>query len=180
MRINIANIPVEGLQLDFMKKPEWLSALIPDAGGLDAAVGDMAVHCFLRKDMQTVIIEGEVETRLSVECCRCLEKFDFPVRGSFRYELVPAETLREEEETELTPDDFDAGVYRDEVIDLDPIVAEQIILQIPVKPLCRESCRGLCLVCGGNLNVHECTHEQEQVPGPFTVLKGFKVNKKGG
>ncbi|HQP29583.1 MAG TPA: DUF177 domain-containing protein, partial [Syntrophales bacterium] len=62
-----------------------------------------------------------------------------------------------------------------DTLDLDPIVYEQILLQIPLKILCREDCRGLCPHCGANLNDGPCRCPEEAVDGRFSALKKLKI-----
>ncbi|MBM4294554.1 MAG: DUF177 domain-containing protein, partial [Deltaproteobacteria bacterium] len=63
------------------------------------------------------------------------------------------------QEEELTAADLDVDFISGENIDLQGIVREQIILSMPLKPLCHEDCRGLCPGCGANLNREACTCE---------------------
>jgi uncharacterized protein len=94
--------------------------------------------------------------------------------------LTPAPDEIEEPEVELSPeivDEVNLGYYREDEIDLDPIVLEQIVLQIPIKPLCREACKGLCPQCGADLNVESCECRVDSGDLRFAVLKNFKIKK---
>ena len=178
MLINTANIPEEGLHLQFAESENWLYENLPDRGRIDFSAHEISVQCIVKKDLKNVSVEGEASTGLELKCSRCLEKFYFPVRTKFTYVLIPAESTGEEVEKELTHEDFNFGFYRDNVIELDQIVVEQIILQIPVKPLCKDTCRGLCPVCGVNLNTEKCNHQTKIIDSPFAVLKNLKVKKE--
>ena len=72
-----------------------------------------------------------------------------------------------EGEVEVEDDDLTTAFYSDEQIDLGQLVLEQFYLAVPMKPLCRESCRGLCPECGTNLNTGtcSCTRESGRTPG---------------
>jgi len=59
-------------------------------------------------------------------------------------------------EGEVTEDDLDTSVYRDDQIDVNEVLREQFYLVLPMKPLCREDCAGLCPQCGTNLNGGAC------------------------
>ena len=68
----------------------------------------------------------------------------------------------------------DEEIYRGKEIDLDPLLREQILLAVPGYPVCREGCRGLCTVCGANLNERECGCER-RLPDPrLAGLAKFK------
>ena len=176
MQINISNIPENGLRLRFSKSGEWFHRLLPvgDDCGLHARKID--VQCLVEKVLNNVSIKGRIEAGGELECCRCLELFDFPVEIEFKYVLTPAEDL--EEELELTYEDMEYGNYNGGVIDLAQLVVEQVILQVPIKPLCNDSCKGLCFTCGINLNREKCDHEAQQRISPFAALKNFKVKRE--
>ncbi len=178
MQINIGNIPEEGVEFRFTKKGEWLQSLLPEGGRTDFTADDITLVCRVMKTLNNVTIKGRIHTELQLECCRCLDRFAYPLKTEFTETLVPAEEIDKEEERELTEEDFDFGFYRGDTVHLDQVIAEQILLQIPVKPLCSESCKGLCPLCGTNRNQRECNHEGERIDGPFAALKGFKVKKE--
>lgn len=178
MQINVANIPDEGLEFRFTQKGEWLYSFLPEKGRADFTAEDITVVCRVTKTLKNIIVKGEIHADLQVECCRCLDHFAYPLRTEFTETLVPAEDIDGEEERELTEEDFEFGFYRGETVNLDQVIAEQILLLIPVKPLCSESCKGLCPVCGANRNQKECNHEGERIGGPFEALRGFKVTKE--
>ena len=60
-------------------------------------------------------------------------------------------------------------------IDLDALVFEQVLLQVPMKPLCAETCRGLCEQCGANLNAESCACRPGAVDRRLEALKNFKT-----
>ena len=78
---------------------------------------------------------------------------------------------------ELEEEDLDLSFYEGEEIDLSPLVQEQIILALPTRPLCRESCKGLCPQCGVNLNVQTCTCATVVDDPRLEVLRTLRVNR---
>jgi len=105
------------------------------------------------------------------------EKFDFPAEIEFKYVLMSDDNLKKDD-LELTYKDLEYSYYEDDIIDLGQIVVEQIVLQVPVRPLCNVSCKGLCPVCGINLNIDKCDHETQQISSSFAALKNFKAKKE--
>lgn len=177
MQINIANIPEEGLELQFSKGEGWFFSILPEKDGANFSVRNVAVDCSLKRVLKNVAVNGSVRADIELECCRCLAQFDLPVEESFKYTFTQdSHTLSEEKE--LTYEDLEFAYYKDDIIELDQIIAEQIILQVPIKPLCSDSCKGLCLICGGNLNKETCSHREEKINNPFSVLKNLKVDKR--
>lgn len=106
--------------------------------------------------VQDVRIQGELSTRLDLVCGRCLQAFQKAISKAFDLTYVPNEEMRFAEEKELTYDDLDVGFFSEFKIDLNSVIIEQIVLEIPMKPVCSPSCRGLCDQCGANLNLGSC------------------------
>jgi uncharacterized protein len=173
LKINVANIPEEGLNTAFSKDENWLGQIFPEAERLSFRLGRVDVTISLKRLRQTLYLEGELRSTAEMDCSRCLEMAPLPIRATFKYVLTPA-PAQYQEETELTKEDLDFVHYQDDLIDLDPLITEQIMLQIPMKVLCREDCKGLCPHCGTNLNQNRCQCHTERVDSRFEILKQFK------
>ena len=109
------------------------------------------------KDSKQFHLVGRVQSTLTLICGRCLEETPFPVDLPFDLLYLPHHENVGEGEVEVEDDDLTAAYYRDDQIDLGQLVVEQLLLAVPMKPLCRESCRGLCPDCGTNLNTATCS-----------------------
>jgi uncharacterized protein len=81
---------------------------------------------------------------------------------------------RPREETELGAGDLEVAFYQGQSIDIDDVVREQVELALPMAKLCGESCRGLCLRCGANLNQGACACDQKQSDMRWADLEKFK------
>jgi uncharacterized protein len=147
-----------------------------------------------REKGTTVILEVRVSSVIEMTCGRCLEPFTVPVYADVRTRFVPpAEFAKVTAETaphdgELTVGEEDEGTteeevvgiaeYRDDKIDLAEVVREQLYLALPMKPLCREDCKGLCPVCGVNRNRETCTCQLEWVDPRMPALKKWKTRNE--
>jgi uncharacterized protein len=109
------------------------------------------------KDKDEYHLIGSTATRLRLNCGRCLESLEIPVALEFDLLYVPDRLNRGEGEVAIGPDDLSTAYYRDGIIDLGQLLKEQIYLALPMKPLCAETCRGLCPECGTNLNTSTCS-----------------------
>ncbi len=78
-----------------------------------------------------------------------------------------------EEERELEEEDLAVSFYRDDKIDLNQMIWEQVYLALPMKPLCKDDCRGLCPQCGTNLNLSQCNCERDFVDPRLAALKSL-------
>lgn len=174
MKINVSNIPPEGLATHISKDENGLSGLWPDKEKIDFTFRGSVLFFALKRISETVYIEGSIRTTADLECCRCLEVTTQVLDTEFKYTFAPSQP-HDHEEIELCAEDLEISYYDNDVIDLNQIAFEQIALQIPMKALCTESCKGLCPHCGINLNTASCRCESEFVDDRLAVLKKLKV-----
>jgi uncharacterized protein len=129
-----------------------------------------------------VEVEGEIRTTVRLSCGRCLAEFVSPLATGFTLTYArqaPAEA--DPDETGPYGMDVDeAGLiyFQGEDIDLADGIQEQVILCLPFRPLCSESCKGLCARCGADWNHAACGCLAAPTGSPFAVLGQLKV--KGG
>lgn len=126
------------------------------------------------KDKAQFRLAGDVKTVLEQPCSRCLEPFPTLVDAHFNLRYQPHAESAGAEERELGEDDLTTAFYENEEIDLAQLMREQFYLSLPMKPLCRDECRGLCPVCGTNLNRGECTCARAWEDPRLAVLKTLK------
>jgi uncharacterized protein len=117
-----------------------------------------------------VHLKGQIHGAVALQCHRCLEPYLLEVETTFSYVLVP----RDAEEAEDEGIDVEISAYDDDVIDLGGVFREQLLLQLPMRYICREECKGLCPGCGADLNIEECRCEPLPKDSPFAVLRGLK------
>ena len=108
------------------------------------------------KDKQQFRLVGRVQTTLELPCSRCLEPFTLPVDQTFDLRYQPHAQNAGEGEREIEEDDLTTAFYENDEIDLGQLMREQFYLALPMKPLCTGDCKGLCPVCGTNLNRGTC------------------------
>ena len=126
------------------------------------------------KDKAQFRLAGRVQTVLELPCGRCLEPFTLPVDATFDLRYQPHTDNAGEGEREIEEDDLSTAFYDNQTIDLGQLMREQFYLSVPMKPLCREDCRGLCAVCGTNLNRSSCDCKREWEDPRLAVLKTLK------
>jgi uncharacterized protein len=126
------------------------------------------------KDEQKVRLVGRAQTTLTLECSRCLEPFAVPIDARFDLMFLPAATNIGDNDEEVHDDDLGVAYYQEDVIDLGQVLREQLYLSLPMKPLCREDCRGLCPVCGINRNRETCQCQAEWVDPRMEALRKLR------
>jgi uncharacterized protein len=108
-----------------------------------------------------------------LECSRCLVAYPFQEDETFSLVLYPRRP-EAAEEVELAPDDLDAVFYDEPTISLAPIAEERVQMALPMKPLCRPDCKGLCAECGKDLNQGPCGCAHEPVDPRWEALRALK------
>ena len=127
------------------------------------------------KDKDQFRLVGRVQTTLELPCSRCLEPFTWSVDAAFDLRYQPHSTNAGEGETEVEEDDLTTAFYEHDAIDLGHLMREQMYLALPMKPLCRDDCRGLCPTCGANLNLGTCGCKNDWEDPRLAVLKKLKT-----
>ncbi|HWI41211.1 MAG TPA: DUF177 domain-containing protein [Verrucomicrobiae bacterium] len=123
-------------------------------------------------------VDGRVSGAAELVCSRCLADYRGPLESAFTIFYRKAAPGEEEvEEVELSDVDLLSATYAGDEIDLTPEIEGQLITEIPIKPLCSESCKGLCSSCGADLNRTGCGCGNTGRPSAFEALKNFKVKK---
>ena len=111
---------------------------------------------------QGLVVQGSFAGETTLECVRCLKDFGFRLT----WELTELYAFKKESVSEselIVPDSAQ--------IDLAPLLREYALLELPIKPLCKHDCKGLCIECGQDLNIKDCGHSQEEDNSPFAALK---------
>jgi len=147
-----------------------------DAGGEGEAyriVEPVELEFDLHKDKDRFRLEGTVRTVLELPCSRCLEPFRLPVDAAVNLRYLPASDQSSDDEQEVAEEDVDISFYQDDQIDLTGLLREQFYLALPMKPLCRDDCRGLCPQCGVNRNTGTCDCETGWEDPRLAPLKGL-------
>ncbi len=133
----------------------------------------LAFDIFKDKDQYRLV--GTVKTTLELPCSRCLEAFQLPVDSQFELRYQPHAQNTGEGEREIEEDDLTTAFYENEEIDLGQLMQEQFYLALPMKPLCREECKGLCSVCGKNLNRDTCDCKHDWDDPRFAALRELRT-----
>ena len=119
-------------------------------------------------------ISGNLHTRLELVCARCLEPVVEEVSRDFDLFYRPVRSIQRDEEMRLKLDDTEMAFFEGEGLFLTDVLAEQVLLAIPMKAICRSDCRGLCPHCGTNLNHESCRCSLQTVDPRMAPLARFK------
>lgn len=114
------------------------------------------------KTPQGLILQAEFSAETDLECVRCLNNFEHQLAWSFT-ELYAFDKRSETESGLLLPDDAH--------LDLEELIRDFAVLEIPINPIHDDACKGLCPECGQNLNLKDCGHRPTEPDSPFAKLK---------
>src|SRR3989449_9146236 len=146
MIIKVPDIPDEGLTIE--------RKALEDAPFSDPAWRLDGLRLQLERDGPDVLAHGEIRATVPQVCGRCLEPFGARVTAGVDVRVAPRQATADN--VELTAADLDVAFYAKDELDLNVLVETETTLALPMKPLCREDCLGLCPVCGGNRDVGGC------------------------
>ena len=121
-------------------------------------------------------IVGALTTRAECPCSRCLETARLTISRPFDlfFRERDAAMFDEDEEVELEEEDTRTAFFTGTKLAIADVLREQVLLALPMKVLCRVDCKGLCPVCGMNLNSGTCTCSREEFSPHMDVLLEFK------
>jgi uncharacterized protein len=116
---------------------------------------------------QGLLLTGNFEAQIDVECVRCLCTFEKNIRWEIT-EMFAFQPKSVSESGLLVPEDAQ--------IDLAPFIRDYALTEIPINPFCKPDCKGLCSVCGQDLNQKDCGHRPDTNDSPFASLKDLLKN----
>jgi uncharacterized protein len=156
LRVPLTSIPPEGLEVEVDLGEKYFSRWREEDPGLEFSNAQINGSVRLEKHNRDILVRGHFQGSLQMACSRCLTDFGGPVDVDFDLLMAPGPGPGGGEE-ELSAADLDLDYYSGETLDLEPVIREQIILMVPLKPLCREDCQGICPECGAVLNLEACS-----------------------
>lgn len=155
LKINVENLPKNGGKWDFCFEEKEIK--VPEV------ISEVSLELEIHKSGNIYNVKGNMEYKLGFTCSRCLEEFRKQEKREFQLEFkkesvyaLNGKLKREMEE------DKEENLVINNCIDLGPFLRDELILSVPMKPLCSENCKGLCPICGTNLNKTQCEHYREE------------------
>jgi uncharacterized protein len=183
VKIKVLEIPEEGMTLEAAVSSEtkprdaWFKEVVEEAFGENFPKGnnaDLDLHVLRTSD--NVQMSGTARVLLKPSCDRCMETFDQRLDVPLHVNLAPHKDMNFDDEDSgddegLDEDDVAFSFYKGEEINVGEIVREMVLLDVPIRYLCNEDCKGLCAQCGKNLNTGACSCAKTAVDTRFAALK---------
>lgn len=149
--------------------------VLPAPAGLSAGLvevvpgSDMHVHLRLESVVEGVLASGTVAASITGECARCLDPVNWEQTAAF------AELFEYELGAEQDPEDV--FLLEGDLLSLEPIVRDAVVLDLPLAPLCRPDCPGLCPQCGFRM-ADDPAHQHEHIDPRWAALGGADTTSK--
>jgi uncharacterized protein len=167
---NVSSLKPGKNKYHFSVKPEEL--------GISEELIKENIECdiVLFKKGSEITLTGSAKFSLTLQCSRCLEEFTTHEEENLSAHFVRRETYPNNQKEKLLESDIIVEYYDRDIIDLTQIIYDAINLSIPMKPLCKEDCKGLCPICGTNLNKETCNCQREKIDPRWEPLKKLLKN----
>lgn len=169
MKVIVADIPDEGLDVQGDAHTE-VEGLAP---------GERAHYkAHLERSSGEVLVTGDVSVKLRLTCARCLKEYDIILKAAIDCTYAPAEQVEDSHAHELKHDELDMGFYTEGQLNMDEVAQEHVALNVPMRPLCGESCKGMCPKCGKDLNESPCGCVHGDTDPRLKVLEKYLKTRK--
>jgi uncharacterized protein len=170
MRYNVAGL---------LKSPTGDTRTVVVEGRLDLAEPDARIvapvngEAWLIREPTGVLAQVRLTARIATACARCLAPMEHELDVEFTESFYPSVYMPGGPQVQID-EDTDPATLIDElhVLDLTEVTRQAVILALPVSPVCRPDCRGLCPTCGADLNEGPCGCERPSDPR-WDALRGL-------
>lgn len=135
----------------------------------------------LQRTGELVEVDGRCQAQVTLHCSRCLQPLTLALDEAFSVTFAPEERREGDapaDDVELEREELGLIAYRDDSLELRDALQEQLIMALPIRPLCTENCAGLCPVCGIDLNRQRCDCIREPFNNRFAALADLKLPGK--
>ena len=182
MRIHLEELSEKIQLFTFLEDPEKISSLVEkNAAGDCEFFQPLDIRLGIRRIGRMVAVEGRFSTKVRMNCNRCLKAFVSILKSRFNltytHEMPPQKESAGDDGVELRAEEMGLILFKGEEIDMRDAVQSEIVMAIPIQPLCAKDCKGLCPQCGSDLNAGDCGCKRQSVDPRFAVLKSLKIDK---
>jgi uncharacterized protein len=170
--LNVHELELRKVRFSLSMAPgqvDLLDQRLRQAGSLEVSGG-----AEIAGSLGEIRVHGHIKGLIETDCDRCLEVTAIALDGDFDLLYQPDVEAEGGQEREISTDDADVGFYSGSGIELVDVIREQILLWLPMHPVCRDDCQGICPVCGQNRNSQPCRCHEEAVDDRWLALKKLR------
>ena len=140
---------------------------IPDDSFVHPILASLSIY----KGTSQITINGQLKTDVALQCDRCLESFDYNLDVTFQSILSPVKSSDPKTDEDIIP-----VTPKTNDVDLSPFAHDALIIGLPMKNICSETCKGICPGCGVNLNQGKCKCEKTEMDDRWKPLENLLTN----
>ena len=166
MQINVAQLLKEPIGETRNYKVNEVVDVISDSSG-NAVWGEVK----LLRTHRGILVQGVLRTEVTINCGRCLSPIDYPLTLNINDEYIPTVDIVTGTPLPLPEEPSSFTIDEHHIIDLTEAIRQYMLLAIPLKPICRDDCVGLCQSCGQNLNQGPCDCPLQAVDPRWSALE---------
>jgi len=169
--LRVSDITEHGVHIGALQEPQWLENLpeLWSEGSEIKLISKVGIDLNVTRVLNEVTVIGNLKLTIETPCSRCVEAVKIELNPLVSLVLTSDDLLRGEER------DLECETYQGDEVDLNNYLREQVAMSLPLKVVCDEICKGLCTICGANLNKDGCDCERDQIDPRFAVLKDLKI-----
>lgn len=176
MKIRVDEITQSPRDIRFSESSEELNLIYSEGQIRDFHFPPfLGVELVCYRSGRELFFQGSFGGTIEGCCGRCLSSYSFPIERRLDFVLTPDSFVAETKE--LNRDDTGLSFYTGDEIDLSPFIREQVLLALPMRPLCRDGCRGLCMGCGVNLNDGPCLCTSSRGDPRMALFRTLKLGQ---
>jgi uncharacterized protein len=123
--------------------------------------------------LSEIRVRGHLAVKMEADCDRCLELAQFPIESDFELYYRPVSEGYGEEKA-IDEDESQMGFYEGDGLELNDVLREEVLLELPMQRVCRADCKGMCPVCGQNRNQADCACQRAAADDRWAALKALK------
>lgn len=180
MKIRVADITEKEKHFESTEEVERFPELVDvESSGECRFLEPLRISVDVVSEYGYIKADGHVATKGVFNCSRCLAEYKSDLVSTFTiyYSKGEVDQPDDEDEVELEERDLITVGYSGDEIDLSIEAVEQVLLEVPYKPLCSDECKGLCPTCGIDLNSGICSCSDKAVSMAFSALEGLKLKQ---
>jgi uncharacterized protein len=171
MKLDVSNVPETGLVVNV----ELDASEIDISGAPADLAGNPRLEGRVLEVDEKILLKGSLSGAFSLSCSRCLSSFSHPFGIEVSAEYANAAEKEPDDQADAVPPEVTRIAFVGDEIDLSLGIREDLLLNVPLKPLCREDCRGLCPQCGVDLNEGQCKCEKKTVDPRLAGLRDIRA-----
>lgn len=132
----------------------------------------------LTRTNRGILAQGILKTSVPSECGRCLKQFDYPLTFNLEEEFFPVIDVNSGVALEIPEEPGSFMIDEHHILNLDEAIRQNALLAIPMKPLCKEKCKGICQTCGKDLNRGKCGCTSQEIDPRWSKLVQLAASKQ--